>query len=315
MKFVLFSDLHLDAPFKWDGPELDIQMGVARRATLLNILQLVDEVGADALLCAGDLYEHSLSPDETGEFLRKSFAEIAPVPIYVSPGNHDWMGPTSLYQRVDWSPNVHIFGDDVLQTVPLEDGLTLWGAAYRSPANNKGFLDSFHTIGQDVHLALFHGANNMGVSYSYDKPGDSHARFYAERIPDSGLHHAFIGHFHRHRDAEYFTYPGNPNPLSFAEGNEPKATERGAVVATVNPDGSVERQRRRVAATDIHDLFVDVTGVDTPEEVDAMVLATLGHLTGVGRVTLSGEPGFDISTNDFGHLETQLDAVQYLLAG
>src|SRR3712207_7657597 len=48
----------------------------------------------------------------------------------------------------------------------------------------------------------------------------------------------FLGHYHRPRDAERFTYPGNPDFLTF--GDHP---DRAEIVATVGPDGTVLRER------------------------------------------------------------------------
>src|SRR4051812_41046649 len=61
VKLVLFADLHLDAPFAWLGAS---QLAARRRRqalrdTLRNIVTLTRETKADALVCAGDLYEQA----------------------------------------------------------------------------------------------------------------------------------------------------------------------------------------------------------------------------------------------------------------
>ena len=101
MKFVVFADLHLDAPFAAAGAEGRAARGrrQALRDTLGQIAALAAAVRAEALLCAGDLFEHErLSPD-TAAFLQATFAALHPLPIYIAPGNHDWLGPTSAYIR------------------------------------------------------------------------------------------------------------------------------------------------------------------------------------------------------------------------
>ena len=130
----------------------------------------------------------------------------------------------------------------------MEDGLTLWGAAHRAPARTLGFLDEFKVDRGGIHLALFHGSERGG--FAADEPGEQpHAPFDAAQIEAAGLHHALVGHYHRPRDAERYTYPGNPDFLTFGED-----AERGAVVVTVLPDGRVERERHRVGMTEAHDL-------------------------------------------------------------
>ncbi len=290
MRFLLFSDLHLDSAFAWAGVQ---QQGARRRRqalrdTLRRIASLAVAERVDALLCAGDLYEHERFSSDTAHFLHATFADLHPLPVFLAPGNHDWHGPSSLYAQVDWSPNVMVFSDDRLQPVPLADGLTLWGAAHRAPANTDGFLERFRVDRGGVHVALFHGSE-LGWYAEQESGKPRHAPFSAEQIEHSGLHHAFVGHFHRPRDAPLFTYPGNPDPLTFGEDGA-----RGAVIATVQTDGSVRRERRYVASTRAHDLEVDLTGCASAQDVRERLSVALTGLDGVARVTLAGSIGADV---------------------
>jgi len=309
MRFVMFSDLHLEAPFLWDGPSLVDQRRKALRTVLSRIMTLADEVGADAVLCGGDLYEYTRAGSDTGEILRDAFEAIAPIPVFVSPGNHDWYGPESLYQQTRWSPNVHIFNDSSLRPVDLEPGLTLWGGAHLAPSRSTGFLDAFQAEGGGIQIALFQGSEVMGMLP--DGKGDSNAPFSAEQVQTSGLHHAFVGHYHQHHDAEYFTYSGNPDPLTFSEVHESGSNERGAVIADVQPDGSVERERRRVAVTQIHDLIVDVTASHSEFDARELVRRAIEGLTGVARVTLDGMFASDVGTERLAGIEHSLDGVHF----
>ena len=294
MKLVLFSDLHLDAHFAWlgSGGEAARRRRQALRETLVRIVQLAAETEADGLLCAGDLYEHERFSPDTAAFLRSTFTRAHPLPVYLAPGNHDWYGPASLYHQVEWSPNVHVFRSDSLEPVTLADGLTLWGAAHRAPANTAGFLDHFRVDRGGVHLALFHGSEH-GWLAEQESGKVAHAPFSAEQIERAGLHHAFVGHYHRPRDAGRHTYPGNPDPLTFGEDGD-----RGAVLATVQADGTVTRRRRRVAMTQAHDLAVDITDCASRQEARERVAALTAGLTGVARVTLTGELGQEVDLRE-----------------
>lgn len=296
MKLLLFSDLHLDMPFKWAGPVLARKRRQSLRDALRRIASLAGEAGVDALLCGGDLYEQECYSSDTGEFLRTTFGELSPLPVYIAPGNHDWFGPASLYRRVAWTPNVRIFERDRLTPFTLTDGLTLWGAAHRAPANTDGFLDGFAVDRGGVHLALFHGSERRLLAFQ-ESGKASHAPFDAADLERSGIHHAFLGHYHNPRDEVRYTYPGNPEPLSFGE-----TGERGAVIATVNGDGSVVPERRRVATTEITDLDVDVTGCCGEQDVRDRVAAARSGVPGLLRITLQGElgPDVDVRPQDLG---------------
>lgn len=118
---------------------------------------------------------------------------------------------------MSWTPNVHVFTEAGLSPVELADGLTLWGAAHRAPANTDGFFEhGFKVDRGGVNVALFHGSERGELTWQEEGKAP-HAPFHAWQIPEAGLDHVFCGHFHAPRDAERHTYPGNPDPLTFGE--------------------------------------------------------------------------------------------------
>lgn len=305
MKLAVFADLHLDTPFRWAGPEAARRRRQGLRQVLERIAEMaVDE--ADALLCAGDLYEQECFGADTGEFLRATFAAIAPLPVLVAPGNHDWFGPASLYQRVEWSPNVRVFGGGTLEPYELSDGFTIWGVAHRAPRGTGDFLQGFKVDRGGVNLALFHGSERGVLPYQEDGK-EAHAPFDAREVGAAGLDHALVGHYHRPNDGALHTYPGNPEPLSFGE-PEPAG---GLVVADVAGNGVVEITRRLVAVTEMHDLEIDVTGCRSTKEVRDRVANDVCGLTGMARVTLSGEldPDVDLHESDLRDVRNGLDGL------
>lgn len=293
MRLALFSDLHLAMPFRWAPPEVARTRRQALRDTLDAIVELAASNKADALLCGGDLYEHERVAPDTSTVVRDAFARIAPIPVLVAPGNHDWYGPQSLYRHTEWSENVHIFDEDRLQPYELAPGLTIWGAAHKRPAGTRGFLDGFQVDrGRDgVHLALFHGSLRSGLPFEEDDK-QPHAPFDADQIPDAGLHHALLGHFHTPKDGDWHTYPGNPDPLTFGE-----TGDRGVVVVDVQEAGEVVRTRHVVAQSEVSEVTVDVTGCSSLQEVRARTEAALEDLSGIVRVTLEGEVTSDVDVN------------------
>ncbi len=303
MKLLVFSDLHLDTPFSWAPTVLARQRRQAVRDTLRRIVELAEREQVDAILCAGDLYEHEHFTPDTVRFVQDTFNR-AGRPVYLAPGNHDWYGPASLYRQAQWGKNVHVFSSDRLQPVPLGEGVTLWGAAHLAPANTDGFLDDFRVEGEGIHLALFHGSENAAFRFEQDDRKQPHAPFDAADIEAAGLAHAFVGHFHTPKLGPWHTYPGNPDPLTFGEEGE-----RGAVLATLQPDGTVTREVRRVATTTVHDVALVLRDISHSDEVRAQAQDALAGLTGVVRLTVSGEidPQVDLHRNLFdgigGHLE------------
>jgi exonuclease SbcD len=297
MRLVVFADLHLDTAFTWAKPEVARKRRQALRDTLDRILALADEVSADAILCAGDLYEQARFTPDTRQFLVSRLGATLR-PVLIAPGNHDWYGPRSLYAQAAWPGNVHIFKDDRLSPVELGDGLTVWGAAFRGPTRPTGFFgDGFRVDREGFHLGLFHGSERAGLAFEGGEKSP-HAPFEAEEIERAGLLHAFVGHHHRPKDGETHTYPGNPDPLTFGERGE--LGERGAVVAELSADGVLTRRRHVVAVSQVHDVEIDVTGCGSLQDIRDRTSEALQGLAGEARVTLSGEIApeidFDISS-------------------
>jgi DNA repair exonuclease SbcCD nuclease subunit len=287
MRLLHFADLHLDAPFAWARPETARLRRRNRRETLTRILQLAEEERVDALLCAGDLFEHDRFTPDTVTFLRESFARTD-LPVYLAPGNHDWYSPRSPYALVEWSPNVHLFTDEQLTPVELTDGLILWGAAHRAPAGTGSFFAGFRTDRGGVHLALAHASERSALPFQ-ESGKEPHSPFDAAELEAAGIAHAFLGHYHVARDRERYTYPGNPDPLEFGE-----SEGRGAVLATVADDGTVTRDRRSVAVSQVHDLAVNLDGCHHLDDVRQRIAMAIAPLNGSVRVTLSGEVPADL---------------------
>ncbi|MXZ72296.1 MAG: metallophosphoesterase [Acidobacteria bacterium] len=309
MKIVHFADLHLDSAFAWAGA--DGQEARKRRRGLQQALDriagLTREVAADALFCGGDLYEHQRVTPDTAQFLRSTFEALAPLPVYVAPGNHDWYGPQSLYAGVAWSANVHIFREARLQAVPLGDGVTLWGAAHCQPANTGNFFEGFTAHGPGVHIALCHAAESSWLD-AQEEGKALHAPFDEADIARAGVTHAFMGHYHQPKAAPRHTYPGNPDPLAFGEEGR-----RGPVVAAIKADGSVERDWHVVAVTETHDLALEVTGCSSQRDVLDRLAGIAAGRSGLARVTVGGELSqeVDLHTEDLrSTLLDRFDAVQ-----
>lgn len=119
------------------------------------------------------------------------------------------------------------------------------------------------------------------------------------------MYFALLGHYHAPRDDEHFTYPGNPEPLTFGESGP-----RGVLIATIGGDGRVTIERHRVAVTDVHDLRVDITGCASKQEARERVAAALEGLGGYARLMLFGElaPDVELHSVDFADLANSLDA-------
>lgn len=291
MRALAFSDLHLDAPFAGRGPRLAGLRRAELRNTLSRIVRLADELAVDALMCAGDLYEHELYTPDTVQMLQRLFAEVSPIPVLVAPGNHDWYGPGSIYVTADWSPNVFIFDSSDLTPYDGLDGVRIWGFAHKNPSQTINPIGRFQVEGNALHVGLFHGSEVGGWATVAKTHPDKirHAPFYAESIAEVGLVHCIVGHYHSPFMGDFHTYTGAPAPLSFKDQGR-----GGAVEVVFDTSGPITRTLHRVTSLQVNDLQIDVSGCVDLGDIQNRIESALEPLEGIARVTLCGQLGSDV---------------------
>ena len=220
MKILHFSDLHLDSPFASSTMPPKIAQGcrLRLRRTLVKILDLAVEYEVDAVTIGGDLFEGDRVSKDTIQFLLESFAQLAPIPILIAPGNHDYYNPVSPYARYEWPDNVYIFSEYKPRPVTLMNDVLIWGVANTLPNCRDNPLTDFRAHPEGMkHVLLLHGSE-MG---HFDESRGEYAPFRIQDLERAGIQFALLGHYHAGRIIEnngpVAVYPGSPQPLSFGE--------------------------------------------------------------------------------------------------
>lgn len=306
------ADLHLDASFASDG--MPASTGASRRAdlraTLGRILALARERRVDGVTIAGDLYEQGYALPGTAEFLAQQFARVAPIRVFVAPGERDPYTSDSLYALTQWPGNVTIFSQGQLSPERLGEGLTLWSAACPPPRGERS-LKGFHVQGDGIHLLLLH-ATEAGQSQV------EQGLFLVDPVAvrKAGLAFALLGHHHGARiwpeDAPCCAYPGSPEPLSQAEAH----LAHEVLLLTVDGE-ACQAEHVPVSQWRYVSLQVDVTSCQSVSEAALRVRQAVEANAGddaecvACHVTLTGRPEFDLSVADLtGHMESS-KAIQY----
>ena len=133
IKILHSADLHLDSPFQG----LTAGKAAIRRAEQRQLLSalgaLAREEKADIVLLAGDLLDSGNTYCETGEELARCLGQME-MPVFISPGNHDWYSPKCPYARLKLPENVHVFTKPEIEYVELPElGCVVHGAAFTAP--------------------------------------------------------------------------------------------------------------------------------------------------------------------------------------
>jgi DNA repair exonuclease SbcCD nuclease subunit len=188
MKILHSADLHLDSPFGGHSPE---QTDFLRQQLLEvpdKIVARCKEENCDLILLAGDLFDGPWSK-ESFQALRFALEE-AGVPVFISPGNHDFVSYDSPYLSENWPGNVHIFTNPCIESVAIPElDCRIYGAGFRS-MDCDALMKDFHITGKETyHIAVLHGDPTQT-----DSP---YCPISKQQIADSGLDYLALGHIHK----------------------------------------------------------------------------------------------------------------------
>ena len=143
IRFLHGADFHLDSAFGALPPGQAAARRRESRELALRLADYVKEHGIDLVLLAGDLFDSASPFRETGEQLAAALGQMR-ARVFISPGNHDWYGPGSPWETVDWPENVYVFKENRLTAVEVpERNLVIHGAAFSGPEQLESLLAGF----------------------------------------------------------------------------------------------------------------------------------------------------------------------------
>ena len=253
-KFIHAADFHLDSAF---GALPARQAAARRRESRELVFRLADYVNDNEIglvLLAGDLFDSGSAFRETGEQLAAALGQMR-ARVLIAPGNHDWYGPGSPWQTVDWPENVTVFREHTLTAAELPEwNLVVHGAAFTGPEQTAGFLTGFTAPADGrVHIGLLHGELDPSEA-RYDP-------IRREEAAASGLAYLALGHIHKRTEPQTFggtlcAWPGCIEGRGFDEQGE-----KGFYQGTVDGAGRVSLTFVPFARRRYEILEVDVTGI------------------------------------------------------
>jgi DNA repair exonuclease SbcCD nuclease subunit len=219
LRFLQFSDVHLDSPLGSTKlrlpPEKRRRLQADILQTLRRVPELVREACADVVLCPGDLWEEEAIRMESAAELFEIFASVG-VPVIIAPGNHDYFHPLSYYDRAHFQrkvgrahpPNVYIFTGTAMATLCLEhwrDDVVFHGSCFtRSTAlgSHEAFIAP-KVVKDKLNIALVHGSQVDSPFPAADRiRRDETPSFCSRDIVMSGYDYVALGHYHAYSKVE-----------------------------------------------------------------------------------------------------------------
>ena len=229
MKILHSADLHLDTPFTGKSPRQAQFLREQLQTVPDQLAQLCRQEQCDLFLLSGDLFDGPWS-QESLQNLRCALEDCV-VPVFISPGNHDYVNLNSPYTTEHWPSNVHVFKQPRMESCLLEElDCRVYGAGYRS-MDCGSLLEGFHTEDDArYHIGVLHGDPTQA-----DSPC---CPITADQVRHSGLDYLALGHIHKSgqfwQGRTLCAWPGCPMGRGFDE-----TGTKGALLVTIRGDAQV----------------------------------------------------------------------------
>ncbi len=244
MKILHSADWHLDAPLVGFSGQQAAQLRQALLSVPGKLAELCRRENCDLVLLSGDLFDGKCTP-ESLRAVQKALEDMV-VPVFIAPGNHDFISPDSPYVTEVWPENVHIFSHQALESVVLSElDCRVYGAGFTA-MDCPGLLQHFTADCPETYaIAVLHGDPTQ-VSSPY-------CPVTRPQVQKSRLSYVALGHIHK---GGSFTaggtlcgWPGCPMGRGYDEEGE-----KGAYIVTLGAEAAL-----RFVALDVprfYDLYI-----------------------------------------------------------
>jgi len=198
------------------------------------------------MLLSGDLFDGACGAD-TVRIVRTAL-ENAGVPVFISPGNHDFVGPDSPWLTESWPENVHIFTHPAMESVDVPHlNCCVYGAGFISMDCGSLLSDFSPTHTEKYAVGVLHGDPTQ-VNSPY-------CPVTAEQVAQSDLNYLALGHIHKggsfRAGNTLCAWPGCPMGRGYDE-----TGDKGVLIVTV--DETVTTRFISLNTPRFYDLEVDV---------------------------------------------------------
>lgn len=268
MKLIHLSDLHIGKRVN------DISMMEDQAYILLQILQIIDDEKADAVLIAGDVYDKSIPSAEAVVLFDDFLCRLANrhVPVLIISGNHDSQERLAFGNRLLELGGIHISPvyDGTVHSVTLTDEygeVVFWLLPFIKPAHVRRFypdagIESYNdacrvAVGKipfDVTKRNVLLTHQFVTGASFDPEGSEEISVGGSENVDAsafeGFDYVALGHIHGPQNigSNRIRYCGTPLKYSLSEASHHKSV----TVVKLGNKGELELQLRPL--TPKHDL-------------------------------------------------------------
>ena len=247
IKLLHSADWHLDSPLLFR----DSRQAEALRSALSHVPEkiaaLCKDQACDLLLLSGDLFDGPYTPN-TLRSVQNALEEVS-VPVFISPGNHDFIGADSPWLTENFPKNVHIFAQPVMESVAVSHlDCRIYGAGF-THMDCPGLLENFapeHT--ERYGIGVLHGDPTQ-VNSPYNP-------ITRAQVSQSALDYLALGHIHKgdqfRAGKTLCAWPGCPMGRGYDE-----TGDKGVLLVTLEDTANAEFIS--LGLPQFHDLELDAS--------------------------------------------------------
>lgn len=218
MKVIHTADIHLDSPFSLGNAETSALRREELRDMFRRLCRYAGDQKTDLVLIAGDLFDRKFVTKNTIDLVVKEFAALPEIRFVITPGNHDYYAPDSIWTKTVFPENVTIFKSESVERVSFDirgQKVDVYGYAFTSISMDHCPFTEYQAEDPDaINILVAHG--NMLQKNAEDCP------ITLADIRSTNFDYVALGHIHNlheitSEDDQWYGYCGSPEPRNFGE--------------------------------------------------------------------------------------------------
>lgn len=309
IRFLHTSDWQLGMTRHFLSPEAQARFTEARFESIRTMAAIAAEQDCAFVVVAGDVFETNQVDRRT---VARAFDALAAfdVPVYLLPGNHDCLDPTSVFTRPSFEKrcpdHVHVLLDATAHR-PCE-GVEVVGAPWRSKAPLHDLVAELLASLEPApghRVVVAHGSADTVMAADRVNPAKIEMAGFAAALADGRAHYLALGDRHSKTEAGPAAwYSGAPEPTSYRE------TDAGEALVVELSAGPPRVAAHRVGTWHFHRVKAPLSEGQGVESLAAKLDAIDDKRRAIVKLSLQGS----VSLAQWAKIETLLDEQRDLFA-
>lgn len=218
LKIIHTADIHLDSPFSLGDAAASAMRREELREMFRRLCRYIGEQKADLVLIAGDMFDRKFVTKNTLDLVIRELSALPETRFVITPGNHDFYSPDSIWTKTEFPKNVTIFRNETLSKVHYEirgQKVDVYGYAFTSISlDHCPFTEYQAEDPEAINILVAHG--NMLQKNAEDCP------ITLADIRSTNFDYIALGHIHNQHEIIcdencWYGYCGSPEPRDFGE--------------------------------------------------------------------------------------------------